>query len=96
MTRIVSIADAKSGLSEQVNQVAFGHERVLIARRGKPLAAIVTLEEVEELDRMRTADAPANLAAIAGQWPGFEEIDGHVEQAFTARGRASSRPVSMD
>ena len=96
MTRMVSIADAKSGLSELVNQVAFGHERVVIARRGKPLVALVTLEELDELDHMRKPDTPVNLAAIAGQWPDFEEIEPHIEQAFTARGRASSRPVSLD
>lgn len=96
MTRTVSIADAKSGLSELVNRVAFGHERVVIARRGKPLVALVTLAELEELERVRTPDAPVNLAAVAGQWPGFEEIEHHIEQAFSTRGRASSRPVSLD
>lgn len=96
MTTSVSIAKAKSALSEVVNRAAFGKERVIICRHGKPLAAVVGLEVLEELDRLRAEKRPANLAAIAGQWEGFEEIAPQIEEAYAARQEEQERPVTLE
>lgn len=36
----VSIADAKARFSELVNRVAYGHEQIVITKRGKPVAVL--------------------------------------------------------
>jgi len=41
----VSVAHAKSHLSELVAKSSFGHERFIITRRNKPVAALVSLEK---------------------------------------------------
>ena len=45
MTKRVSAANAKAHLSALVAEVAFGGEQVIIERRGKPMAALVGLDE---------------------------------------------------
>ncbi|MBI3948283.1 MAG: type II toxin-antitoxin system Phd/YefM family antitoxin [Armatimonadetes bacterium] len=96
MSTTLSIAEAKSSFSEVVNRVAFGRERVIISRHGKPLVALVPLEELAELEQLRAAETPRNLAAVAGQWDSFEEIDAFVEEAYASRQEDRPRLVSLD
>lgn len=56
--RRVSIGTVKRDISELVNRVAFGGERILLTSRGKPKAAIVSIEDYEQLER---ATAQATL-----------------------------------
>lgn len=50
MTRRVAAAEAKARFSELVARVAHGGERVIIERHGKPVAAVVSIEELEKID----------------------------------------------
>ena len=45
----VSIGQVKRDISTLVNRVAFGGERVILTSRGKPKAAIVSMEDYERL-----------------------------------------------
>lgn len=36
----VSVADAKKHFSELLNRVAYGHEEVIVTKRGKPMAVL--------------------------------------------------------
>ena len=44
----VSMADAKKRFSELIGQVAYGGKRLLITKRGKPMARLVPVDEVRE------------------------------------------------
>lgn len=96
MTSSVSIAEAKATLSEVVNRVAFGHETVIISRHGRPVAAVVGIADVEELERLRAAQAPGSLAEIVGQWEGFEEIAPFIDEAYAARQGDIGRDVTLE
>lgn len=37
----VSVSTARSKFQELLNRVCFGRERILVERRGKPIAAII-------------------------------------------------------
>ncbi|MHB8399579.1 MAG: type II toxin-antitoxin system Phd/YefM family antitoxin [Candidatus Limnocylindrales bacterium] len=58
----VSVSEARETFADLVNRVAYRHERVLVTRRGRPVAAIIPIEQVEFLERaedeydMRLAD----------------------------------------
>lgn len=45
----VSIGQVKRDISTLVNRVAFGGERVILTSRGKPKAALVSIEDYERL-----------------------------------------------
>ncbi len=46
----VSIAEIKNTISILVNRVAFGRERVILTSRGKPKAALVSMEDFKKLE----------------------------------------------
>ena len=64
----VTTADARKNMAELLNRAAYGKERFVVTRHGKGLVAIVPLEEVTLLDRLRSLiskkDLEAALAAM--------------------------------
>jgi prevent-host-death family protein len=49
----VTVADARSGLAELLNRVAYGKERLVITRHGREIAAIVPVEDLQLANRLR-------------------------------------------
>ncbi len=66
MDGMVSAVQIRERLAEVINRAAYGKERVILARRGKAVAAIVSLEDVELLealeDRIDLENARAALS----------------------------------
>jgi prevent-host-death family protein len=50
----VSIGRVKRDISELLNRVAFGGERIVLTSRGKPKAVIVSLEDYESIQQLDT------------------------------------------
>lgn len=46
----LSVAEAREQFSEAINRAAYGKERIVVTRRGKPLAAIVPIEDMEAME----------------------------------------------
>jgi len=46
----LSVAKAREQFSETINRAAYGKERIIVTRRGKPLAAIVPIEDMEAIE----------------------------------------------
>ena len=51
----LSTSEARDHLSEIVNRVAYGGERVVLSRRGKDLAAVVSVEDLARLEALEDA-----------------------------------------
>ena len=49
MTKSVGMAQAKSKLAELVGRVAYGRERVILERRGQPMAVLIGVDEYKRL-----------------------------------------------
>ncbi len=92
MTR-VSIAHAKSRLSELIAKSSFGHERFIITRRNKPVAALVSLEDLRIIEQH---EEHQGLLAVAGKWPEFEEVAASLADVEQVRKMAGAgRNVSL-
>ena len=52
MAKAIGIAEAREGFSEVINEVAYGGERYLVERRGKPLAALIGADEYRQLTEL--------------------------------------------
>lgn len=59
----VPTAEARRNLSDILNRVAYGKERVVVTRHGKELAAIVPVEDLRLLDRVKALAARRETAA---------------------------------
>jgi len=73
MARTLSAARAKAEFAQCVRK-AEGGEAVVITRHGKPVAALVSAEQVKQLERLRAAGPEAGLAGLAGGWRGSAEL----------------------
>ena len=51
----VTSEEVRDGLGELINRVAYGGERVMVTRRGKPVAALVSLEDLEFMEKVLDA-----------------------------------------
>ncbi len=94
MENVQSVADAKKHLSELMSRVAYNGERFLILRRGKPMAALVSAEDLARLEQQPAA-AKGLLAAV-GAWADFDDLDQVVEDIYRHRDQAQDRPVSLE
>ncbi len=62
----ISTAKARNNFSDVVNRAGYGKERVILTRRGKPIAAVVPIEDVEFLEELEDrADLEAAREALA-------------------------------
>lgn len=62
-----SIGQVKSNISELVNRVAFGDERVVLTSRGRPKAVLIGLDDYQKLVRQETDDRLTNWQAWLDQ-----------------------------
>jgi prevent-host-death family protein len=53
----ISIGQVKRDISELVNRVAYGQEQVVLTSRGKPKAALISIEDFERLQQKPTQAA---------------------------------------
>jgi prevent-host-death family protein len=99
MAKRVGAAQAKAHFATLVAEVAFGGQRVIIERRGKPLAALVSLADYERLEQEHATPArPAGGLALAGAWRDVsdKELDTLVADIYAARERDKDRPASLE
>ncbi len=99
----IPITDARDDLAAVVNRVAFGHERILLTRRGRKLAAIIPAEELALLEAPAArpgsptaGDKPLTASSllrsgVCGMWSSRSDIADSAEFARRLRARARRR-----
>ncbi len=48
----MKVADIRNNLADAINRVAYAGERIILERRGKGVAALVSVEDLELLQRL--------------------------------------------
>ena len=64
MTRTISTLEARRQLGDILNRVALRHDQFIIERKGQPLAAVVPVERLEQMQR---AAAPTCSTCWSGR-----------------------------
>ncbi len=99
MVKKTSAAQAKAQFSTLMAEVAHGGKRVVIERRGKPLAALVSVSDLERLEEGRTTSArPQGALALVGAWRAVDEqkLDALISGIYESRLQDTGRPVEID
>ena len=100
MVTRVSATEAKSGLSGLASRVAYGGSRIIIERRGRAVAALVSMDDLEKLEGTHAKSSQSlGLLALAGAWGDLDdsEIDQIIEAIYAHRvsGVDSSLNISI-
>ena len=96
MTETLSVSEAKKRLSEIVARVADSGDRFVIESQGRPIAAVVSTEELTGLQD--ESDPAEGLIGAVGAWSalGDDEIDTMVEEIYRQRRESKGRIVDLD
>ena len=72
MADAYTLTNARSRFGELVNRARFGRERIVLTEHGKPVAAIISVEELAELQAaLDSADLVAAQSVLAADQPSF-------------------------
>lgn len=64
MTQIIAMREARQNLSELVNRVAYGNERISLTRKNKPVAVLVSLDDAKILEALENKADLKDLEAM--------------------------------
>ena len=83
----MKVADIRNNLADAINRVAYAGERIILERRGKGVAALVSVEDLELLQRIEDeADIKAARKAL-------KEKGRHLLGGLQEKARVVSRNV---
>jgi prevent-host-death family protein len=86
----LSVAEAKKNFSSIADRVARDGRRFVVMRRGKPVLALVSVEDARALEER---GRPLGLAAAAGLLADAPRFLDAVDAVFRARSRVRDRPA---
>jgi len=73
-------------------KVAYTGEKFLITKRGKPLVALVSIEDLKSI---KADEEEKGLSEIIGKWENFEEIEDNINKVYSSRKEDKGRDVSF-
>lgn len=93
MSRRIGVADAKRDFSELMNRVVLKGERFVIERRGKQVAALVRVEDLEGFEPPSEGKPLRGLLAAVGAWENYPGLDRFVRGLYLSREKAKDLKV---
>ncbi len=79
----VTMTEFKKSLGDWVNRAAYGQAWVILMARGRPKAAIVSMEDLEELRRLRRGEGVTRRAVTLDDLDAFRE---RIQRRWQAAG----------
>ncbi len=101
MTTVAGTAEVKARLSEFVSRILVRGDRVIVARRGRPVAALVGLDDLRRLEAMdaqqATSASPEHhpIMAAFGAWSGTDDWDQLITDIYAERTAAPGRELAL-
>jgi prevent-host-death family protein len=96
MSGMIGVAETRRRFGEVIDRVLAG-ERVVVSRRGEPVAAIVPLGGSPETGSgeaaAETDGFPLGLGAVAGAMAGWDDLEEVIAAAVSTRSIAREREV---
>ena len=92
MRKTLTAAEAKSHFAESLRLAEAG-DVVEITRYGKPVAALVGAQTLEQLERLRAARPQEGLQSLVGRWDDGDELADEVDRVVASRGPMREIPT---
>jgi len=100
MATSLNTAEIKARLSELINRVISKRERLIVLRRGKPVAALISIQDLRRLESLDATASPQNknshpIMRAFGGWADRTDLDELVTEIYTNRAAAAGREVEL-
>jgi prevent-host-death family protein len=89
--KVMTAAEAKSQFAESLRLVDTGNV-VVITRYGKPVAALVGPEDLEQLDRLKAQVPEEGLVKLVGRWADSGELCDALDDVVEKRSMGRPAP----
>ena len=89
MNQVITLTEAKTKFSELINRIIYNKEKIFISKKGKNVAALIPLDELEKTGEEGLILARSGLADLG------DEIDEMEARIYTARENEVSREVDI-
>jgi prevent-host-death family protein len=86
------VSEAKRNFSKYLSNTAYNDEKIVITKRGKPVAALISIKRLKELNSINQTDG---LIKAIGRWDNFEEISEYIFESYNKRNTDRGRDVSF-
>jgi len=91
----VSLAKAKNSFSEYASRAAYTNENIIITKRGKPFVALISVKDLEFLEKIKAGSPDDGLFGAVGMAPELEEVAEKAMAGYQRRADDSGREVEI-
>jgi prevent-host-death family protein len=91
----VNLAKAKSSFSEYASRAAYSREHIIITKRGKPFVALISVKDLELLERIKAGSPEDGLLGAVGMAPELEKVAEKAMEAYQKRADYFGREVEI-
>jgi len=91
----VNLEKAKSSFSEYANRAAYTDEHIIITKRGKPFVALISVKDLELLERIKAGPPKDGLLGAVGMAPELEEVAEKAMDGYQRRADDYGRNVEI-
>ena len=96
MATKISSTEARTVLGELLARVGYGSERFILERRGKPLAALISIEDLQRLESIESRETDSSPESVKEVTEAYvtdqiTESNAELDLQYTADARPPSR-----
>ena len=95
MPKNIGVAEVKKHFSEVMSQISQIGEHFIIEKKGKPMAAMVGLKDLEMIERSAKKGKRNGLLAAIGAWEDFEGLDKVIKDIYLKRKKSEDRKAGF-
>ncbi|MCC6347080.1 MAG: type II toxin-antitoxin system Phd/YefM family antitoxin [Nitrospirales bacterium] len=93
MSKILGVAEIKKQFSTVISEVLLKGEHFVIEKKGKPAAALVSIKELEIIEKAGKKEGEKGLLAAIGAWEDFDDLEEMVSGIYEERREAQDRSI---
>lgn len=91
MSKKIGVAEVKKHFSAVISEVSLKGEHFVIEKKGKPMAAMVSVKELDMIEVSKRREKRKGLLAAIGAWEDFDDLEKVVTTIYEGRRKAKDR-----
>ena len=95
MSKSIGVAEVKRHFSDVMIEVAREGKQFIIEKKGKPMAALINIKDLEAIERKEASSKKKGLLAAMGAWEEFDNLDSVVRHIYARRKTAKERGLKI-
>ena len=91
MSKNIGVAEVKKSFSAVISEVSLKGEHFVIEKKGKPMAALVSVQDLQRIEDSKEKEKKKGLLVAIGAWEDFEDLENTVSAIYERRKKSKDR-----